>query len=52
MAFISVNKRIFKIFQSENFRFIRFLYRDAVENRDSDIDLLEVLTLLAKNPVG
>jgi hypothetical protein len=30
----------------------RLLYRDAQENKDRDMDLLEVLTLLAKNSNG
>jgi hypothetical protein len=51
MAFISVNDMNF-IFIIIVFFLIRFLYRDAEANRDSDIDLLQVLTLLAKNPTG
>jgi hypothetical protein len=31
---------------------IRLLYRDAEQNQNSDMDLLEVLTLLAENPNG
>ncbi|CAF3461054.1 unnamed protein product [Rotaria sp. Silwood1] len=30
----------------------QFLYRDAENNQDRDVDLLSVLTLLAKNPIG
>ncbi|CAF1347913.1 unnamed protein product [Adineta steineri] len=30
----------------------QLLYRDAEPNKDTDVDLLQVLTLLAKNPVG
>jgi len=37
---------------TEIFSFIRLLYQDAEDNQDNDIDLIEVLTLLAKNPAG
>lgn len=32
--------------------FDRFLYRDVQMNKDRDMDILEVLTLLAKNPTS
>jgi hypothetical protein len=48
-----VNKKIRNFVEIVFFSFVsRFLYRDAQVNRDRDIDLLEVLTLLARNPNG
>jgi hypothetical protein len=48
-----VNRRIDLKIIIEIFFFVnRLLYRDAQENKDRDMDLLEVLTLLAKNSNG
>lgn len=33
-------------------QFLRLLYREGELNKDRDVDLLELLTLLAKNAVG
>ena len=36
----------------DQFDSFRLLYNDAEANRDRDVDLLEVLSLLARNPIG